>query len=86
MFPRATDPYAPEGGKLFVTNYKNGWRPFRFYDVYKHKRNWSNKVNYDTSSVFNISALLVAYTFIHESIPFVQAAIHIAMMTEGKTF
>jgi hypothetical protein len=39
-----------------------------------------------TSSVFNISALLVAYAFIHESIPFAQAAIGIAVMSAGKTF
>jgi hypothetical protein len=39
-----------------------------------------------TSSVFNISALLVAYVFIHESIPFAQAAIGIAVMSASKTF
>ena len=39
-----------------------------------------------TSSVFNISALLVAYAFIHGSIPFIQAAIGIAVMSEGITF
>jgi len=39
-----------------------------------------------TSSVFNISALLVAYVLIHESIPFAQAAIGIAVMSASKTF
>jgi hypothetical protein len=39
-----------------------------------------------TSYVFNISALLVAYAFIHGSIPVAQAAIGIAVMSAGKTF
>jgi hypothetical protein len=39
-----------------------------------------------TSYVFNISAFLVAYTFIHDIIPFVQATIGIAVMSAGKTF
>jgi hypothetical protein len=39
-----------------------------------------------TSSVFNISALLVVYAFIHESIPFAQGAIGIAVMSASKTF